>query len=138
MLRRVARVLRLLLTTIGVVLLLLLLFSVFIPVWYIKTWDSPLYLNVALSGGNLEFIVLSGSFSTSDSDGWGWLRTFVFFAPWEDPLPTLELLGDDGSFIASLPLWLLAFLCLAWPVTSFLLARRRRGRGFPVEIATLE
>ena len=34
------------------------------------------------------------------------------------------------------PLWLLAFLCLAWPVTSLLLARRRRkGRGFAVEPA---
>jgi hypothetical protein len=33
-----------------------------------------------------------------------------------------------------LPLWLLAFLCLAWPVTSFLIARRKRkGRGFEVE-----
>jgi hypothetical protein len=35
----------------------------------------------------------------------------------------------------SIPLWLLAAICLAWPVTSLLLARRRRkGRGFGVEI----
>src|SRR5687768_3231902 len=33
-----------------------------------------------------------------------------------------------------LPLWLLAFLCLAWPVTSFLVRRRRRGRGFEVGV----
>jgi hypothetical protein len=34
----------------------------------------------------------------------------------------------------SIPLWLLAVLCLAWPVTSFVIARRRRGtRGFEVE-----
>ena len=33
-----------------------------------------------------------------------------------------------------IPLWLLAVLCLAWPVTSFVIARRRRGtRGFDVE-----
>ena len=33
-----------------------------------------------------------------------------------------------------MPLWLLAAICLAWPVTSLLLARRRRkGRGFAVE-----
>src|SRR5688500_6459776 len=38
-----------------------------------------------------------------------------------------------GKLFVRIPLWLLAFLCLAWPVTSFLLARRRRGRGFPVE-----
>ena len=31
------------------------------------------------------------------------------------------------------PLWLLAAVCLAWPVTSFLVRRRRRGRGFEVE-----
>ena len=36
----------------------------------------------------------------------------------------------------AVPLWLLAFLCLAWPVTSFILARRRRkGRGFEVQTA---
>src|SRR5688500_16378005 len=36
--------------------------------------------------------------------------------------------------VISIPLWLLACLCLAWPVTSLLLARRRRkGRGFAVE-----
>ena len=35
-----------------------------------------------------------------------------------------------------LPNWLLAAVCLAWPVTSFLIARRRRrGRGFAVEAA---
>jgi hypothetical protein len=28
---------------------------------------------------------------------------------------------------------LLAFLCLAWPVTSLLIARRWHKRGFPVE-----
>ncbi len=34
----------------------------------------------------------------------------------------------------SVPLWLLAAVCLAWPVTSFIVARRRRrGRGFEVQ-----
>ena len=33
----------------------------------------------------------------------------------------------------SIPLWLLALICLAWPVTSFILARRKPKRGFPVE-----
>ena len=32
------------------------------------------------------------------------------------------------------PLWLLAAVCLAWPTTSFLLARRRQGRGFEVAV----
>ena len=32
-----------------------------------------------------------------------------------------------------MPLWVPAFICLAWPVTSFILARRKSKRGFPVE-----
>jgi hypothetical protein len=41
-----------------------------------------------------------------------------------------------ASTTLHLPLWLLAAICLAWPVTSLLLARRRRkGRGFAVEPA---
>jgi hypothetical protein len=38
------------------------------------------------------------------------------------------------SYVVRLPLWLLCAICLAWPVTSFVIARRRRkGRGFEVE-----
>ena len=37
------------------------------------------------------------------------------------------------TLTVSLPLWLLAFICLAWPATSFLIARRRHKRGFPIE-----
>lgn len=34
------------------------------------------------------------------------------------------------------PVWLLAAICVAWPVTSFIVAwRRRKGRGFAVEAA---
>ena len=50
--------------------------------------------------------------------------------------PQIRLISDGPlSFRAlSIPLWLLAFLCLAWPVTSFVIARRRRRtRGFEVE-----
>jgi hypothetical protein len=31
------------------------------------------------------------------------------------------------------PIWLLSFLCLTWPVSSFVIARRRGKRGFPIE-----
>ena len=42
--------------------------------------------------------------------------------------------GPTKSVDVRVPLWLLAAICLAWPVTSLLLARRRRkGRGFAVE-----
>ena len=46
--------------------------------------------------------------------------------------PKVSLIGGFVTF----PLWLLSLLCLAWPVTSFLLARRKRRRGFEVEPAT--
>ena len=39
----------------------------------------------------------------------------------------------DATRNAVIPLWLLAAVCLAWPVTSLLVQRRRRGRGFEVE-----
>ena len=31
-----------------------------------------------------------------------------------------------------IPLWLLAIVCLVWPVTTFIITRRHK-RGFPVE-----
>src|SRR5688572_15106528 len=41
--------------------------------------------------------------------------------------------SHDVGFIW-LPIWATAMLALAWPVTSFVIARRRRrGRGFEVE-----
>src|SRR5688572_8499479 len=56
-----------------------------------------------------------------------------------DPEYTVDTGDAVPSFLTvpanvhvSSPLWLLAVVCLAWPVTS-LLVRRRRGRGFAVE-----
>jgi hypothetical protein len=46
--------------------------------------------------------------------------------------PTYEVIGTDNTFY-TIPLWLLSAICLAWPVTSFILARRKPKRGFPVE-----
>ena len=54
--------------------------------------------------------------------------------------PTSTYMGWGGATrgglarVINIPLWLPALLCLAWPVTSFLLARRRRRRGFPVSL----
>ena len=45
-------------------------------------------------------------------------------------------IGPDWGLVNSwltIPLWLLAAVCLAWPVTSLILHRRRQKRGFPVE-----
>ena len=41
--------------------------------------------------------------------------------------------SSQDEVLATAPLWLLAAVCLAWPVTSLLVRRRRRGRGFEVE-----
>jgi hypothetical protein len=49
--------------------------------------------------------------------------------------PSLSVTDDGFAREVSLPLWLLAAVCLVWPVTSLLLARRRKGRRFAVEPA---
>ena len=54
-------------------------------------------------------------------------------------LPDLVNERFEGFHVVVLviPLWLLAFICLAWPVTSFIVRRRRRkARGFEVEAKT--
>jgi hypothetical protein len=38
-----------------------------------------------------------------------------------------------GVFYLTIPVWQVAVLCLAWPVTCFIVARRKSKRGFPVE-----
>ncbi len=43
--------------------------------------------------------------------------------------------GWTAAYV-TFPLWLLAAVCLAWPITSFVLERRRRGGGFEVEPAS--
>ena len=47
-------------------------------------------------------------------------------------LPHWDVSGPTWRYV-SLPLWLPCVICLAWPVTSFIIARRRHKRGFPVE-----
>jgi hypothetical protein len=55
-----------------------------------------------------------------------------FDAPYWPPVHTLDGTHVFLQFV-KVPLWLLALICLAWPVTSFIIARRRHKRGFPVE-----
>ena len=50
--------------------------------------------------------------------------------PWEMGNATNTNAGK--TTLVMLPHWLLVVLCLAWPVTSFIIARRRGKRGFPV------
>jgi hypothetical protein len=54
-------------------------------------------------------------------------------SPWWFRTTSVNAPSFRGNYSES-PLWFLIALCLACPVTSFILARRRRkGRGFPVE-----
>ena len=62
---------------------------------------------------------------------------FEFHAPaFRLPLATYHSISNPNGYKyrgIGAPLWLIAFLALAWPVTSFILARRKPKRGFPVE-----
>jgi hypothetical protein len=68
---------------------------------------------------------VSTTFASNQNEYWQSLSLHI--------LPGAEAFeAVDGARIWC-PLWLLAFLCLVWPVTSFIIARRRHKRGFPVD-----
>src|SRR5687768_13919676 len=131
MLRRVARASCLaLLLVVGVALVLWLPVSF----WFSVTLDMTTAGGDAGSGAEIEsqsgvlcVRYLRGSLAEPSIEvgpAHGY-RSFVgdLINPY---FPTVML--ADGFNILSLPLWLLAAVCLAWPVTSLLVRRRRRGR----------
>jgi hypothetical protein len=112
----------------GVVLLAWLPLSFYYRVGVVSPWPW---------GGNVMGSSQGSAFTSVGPTplfwGWGIGRSVTNEETyWTDALwPVVDI---DGTFYyVSCPLWLLAFLCLAWPVTSFILARRRHKRGFPVE-----
>ena len=129
MLRRVTRVLRVLLFAIGLALLACLPLTFH----FACAVHSP-YTGLFTQPGAV--IAWHDTVLPTDWD--------AYFGPASPPLsqgaaklsnPTLPVFTTTvTTYYLGLPLWLLAFICLAWPVTSFILARRRRkGRGFEVE-----
>src|SRR5687768_14517198 len=125
MLRRIERALRTFLLICAAALLTWLPLSWFYEVacWtylprhavvYSSTGAVGLYVWEGRVGGPGE---VSIDFEPSDNS---WAKKGAWALPW------IERVNQFGETEVSLPLWLLAFLCLAWPVTSFLLARRRR------------
>lgn len=126
MFRRVARALRLLALGLGIMLIAWIPFS-----WLYAPGVSNSRVALYLGNGALEMVFdrpfpepglsfgVSGYSSATRRYSRGLWATY-------EPNPTW------GTTV-SIPLWLLALLCLAWPVTSFIRARRRRGRGFEVE-----
>src|SRR5687768_15383636 len=136
MLRRVARALRALLFVLGSMSLVLVPANILFHARLWSPWPAG-GIGVSLQDGTL-------------------LRLFVEYTevrtvfqirvaprPVRDPVEFTDMLfptyvGAEAPWFthyASRPLWLLAAVCLAWPVTSYLVRRRRRGRGFEVEAA---
>ena len=130
MLRRVARGLRLLLFTLGVALL----------VWFPVSFYYQISLLAPWPFGGAQLWSLEGS-----------LKLFVFKA--DEAVPGYaasagrqyfdSVLADQfwvtvewrDIYHVHVPLWMVALLCLAWPVMSFVMRKRRR-RGFEVEART--
>ena len=150
MLRRVLRVLRVGLFVVGALVLVWLPISFY---YWVFAW-SPQWMREEV---DTNLTIADGA------------AVVVYPDVWYDPPDSLWIekrvrtVDPDGNFLSpsfttvdlriaanatvttvsvatvSIPLWLLAAICLAWPVTSLLLARRRgKGRGFEVEVASDE
>ena len=140
MLRRVARVLRVGLVVIGITVLLWLPFSLFFIAG--MSWEGSA---VASEAGALriwhiwDMEALEGVLATEFRADVG-QRDASLLGDEESlvkdalvPSVSDRLVGFRDTLV-TIPLWLLVVICLAWPVTSFIVARRRgKGRGFEVE-----
>src|SRR5688500_15755898 len=136
MLRRVAPGLRLVLLVAGMLCVTCLPAS-----WFCRAWGfneaTGVWVGVGGCWAGIARTPSDGSFFPSAyTDGYGfearsgdieWSRVFRTQVEYDDR-------GIKGVIFVTVPLWLLAAVCLAWPVTSLLLAsRRRKARGFAVE-----
>ena len=137
--RRVTSSLRRALATIGLLMLVWTPISYFVEAWVSYPW-SRASVSLAVWSGHFD-----GKLISLDAPREVPARPIARFRHdpdmcefWEWPLyPRLHrtsMSSSKGTITSCwIPLWLPALLCLAWPVTHFLLARRRRRRGFPVE-----
>ena len=144
MLRRVARVIR------AVFLVAGCLFLILLPI----RWSSVPYavssdggVLVGIYAGSIQFILADPSFGPASVDlglmdvgEWQFVSDYQSGRLWPGlHHGTLYTIYGIPVTVITLPLWLLAFLCLAWPVISFVIARRRRRwRGFEVEVRSEE
>src|SRR5687767_1174780 len=145
MLRRVARTLRMLLFAVGVISFL---------VW-IPSFRFGAHLISPVPGSYSIIDIAHGSVAVGIADDHPWHRRGNFDASIHRLPPTyygtqhlwptmwqFSVTNETGGariiqHRVTIPLWLLAAVCLAWPVTSFIVARRRRrrSRGFEVGAA---
>ena len=137
MLRRAHSELRVLLLVVAIALLLWLSLSYFFAAWLTARWP-PVEVTIASSDG-VFFLMLDNTLPPHASPGMS-----LDFRPghtliWDSVsrvVPSVHQIavGTQSVNYVFVPLWLLAAICLAWPTTSFIVARRRRrGRGFEVE-----
>ena len=129
MLRRVLRTLRILLAILGVVLLIWVPASLYLYVSLRAPWPA----------GGAELRAVEGAVSViihRQDDVFvtytASLERQYYTSVFMDHLWPVVQSWQDIHYV-QIPLWLLAAICLAWPVTSYVVQRRRRGRGFAVE-----
>lgn len=140
MLRRLASTMRWALLALGVGLLLWLPVSLSCVLVASKTFARSSGTIVVLNGcAAFSWVETPESMRMPTSPTWGWQNE-----PNEHPVqwpsalwPHYDVDGPPWRPVHQirLPLWLLAAICLAWPVTSFIIARRRRKRGFVIEVS---
>jgi hypothetical protein len=131
MLRRIASSLRITLLIAGVIFLLSIPVSFDAPARYVIGYGYGDNIGLHFEDGAVLVVVPSLYGPIGFTRGDSYVLEGNALRPVTDEFYTQH---RGVVRIISFPLWLLAFLCLAWPVTSFVIARRRRGtRGFEVE-----
>ena len=120
-----------------------LLCTFWLPVsWFYRAWGFAESMGIWVGAGDgwLGAVHVPSNmrsfFGSPYSDAYGferrsgdieWSRVFRPHVEFDDQ-------AIAGLIFITIPIWLLAAICLAWPVTSFVIARRRHWRGFPVEV----
>ena len=130
MLRRVARVLRWLSLLFGLLLLLSVPVSALRQVRVLAPWPRS-FTRVHMNSGLLQVTASKG-----DVAAWNFLIAPAYDVAFINVLlPSFKFATFsrfEDTVVITIPIWLLAFLCLVWPVTSFFISRRHK-RGFPIE-----
>jgi hypothetical protein len=97
------------------------------------------FLQVGVLSGAVTFHVRTGTLTIgiSKSPQFPWGERYLgpvqnASVPPSAIVPTVFYYADMPVEL-ELPLWLLAAVCLAWPVASFISHLRRQKRGFPLE-----
>src|SRR5688572_5979491 len=138
MLRRVVRAFRIASLSLGLLMLLWLPVSWVYSVWLISPWPGD-HARFVFGDGVLWINIVTQAPEPSLNNPMQLaVHRITERGSLDDALlPSFQHIEWPEFSVATrnavIPLWLLAAVCLAWPVTSLLVRRRRRGRGFEVE-----